>query len=534
MTPRRFILALVLGAAVAAAPALAGGATAPAPEWHDAGANLGSDVSLSDVAAIRVDGKDVVLAVGNDAHGAVLYRYANDTWQGESIAGLPPGSALTKVALTPQAAWAVGSADGQPLVVRFAGTAPELASGGGVFKVLSPDTALGVPSSIALAGQDGYLGDTAGHIYPVRDDGGESARINPALPAYPPSGTVNGFAIYQGGAFAVSGGPMVSGTPDSDVRIYQMSGDKVQAATFQPAPATSDLGGVIASGSTAALAIESGVSTSTFSPATWQPDANGVWKRDSDDATRFAFGPTGTELRDVDAAWPVQGIAGRVGNDGMVWLRATAGGAWATHPAPGTPFAGLAVLAADDVWAVGPKGTLKHLYVAPPLEATTTTTAETATTDATTSTTTATTTTDTTTQTTTPPPDPPSGGDPPSSPGGASEPAPVPAVEVDQPPATSPPAAKQPPAKQPPAKPAPPQKLLSNVVVKLHGHSLVISFSLSAPARVGVRARTGRRVTARAPMRTFAAGQQSLTVRFRGHRPPTKLKLVVRPAEGSA
>ncbi|HEY2181677.1 MAG TPA: hypothetical protein VGH09_08410 [Solirubrobacteraceae bacterium] len=71
-----------------------------------------------------------------------------------------------------------------------------------------------------------------------------------------------------------------------------------------------------------------------------------------------------------------------------------------------------------------------------------------------------------------------------------------------------------------------PVPLLSNIRTRLiHGTTLELRFRLAARARVKLLAKRGARVVASTPMKTFAAGNRSLTLRLDKRRWPTKLAL---------
>jgi hypothetical protein len=558
---RALVGVLVAMVAMAVVPA---SAAASGLGWYDAAASAPVSVNFADVSAIRVDGKDVVVAVGTDSRAAdvtddqvaVVYRYVNGTWKRQEITGLPPDAtattpatptSLSKVAMTDQAVWAVGTkgapAPASPaLVVRFNGTPQELATGGGKWEVVNPQASIAnAPRSIALgrtaAGSDGYLGDSGGNVYPVHDHPGPPPDVgidSPLSNKNPAPKSVEGLALVDKtavGAFAVGqDGPAASADtsgsigapagspPPSGLHIYQTAdGRSVSPANAAPTPpgaGDTDLVGVDALSSVVAVAIEGG-----STPATWEPDGNGLWTRKSDSTGAFSS----STLRDVDLTTGVQVIAGQFGTGdrapGAVWTRATGTVPWTRDTSLTTPLNGVAALARDDIWVVGNGGALKHYYDQPPVVEIKKG------------------------------PDPTDGtgghdtgtgdnGTPPASTGGgreqhAASSAPLPSVEVDQRPAPGDRPARREPGNagnQPP----PAERLLTGVKVTLRKHALVVSFVLAAPAKVAARATTGKRVVARTPLRTLAAGEQKLVVPFHGRRPPTHLKLVVRPAEGSA
>jgi hypothetical protein len=72
--------------------------------------------------------------------------------------------------------------------------------------------------------------------------------------------------------------------------------------------------------------------------------------------------------------------------------------------------------------------------------------------------------------------------------------------------------------------------MLTGLKVRRHGHRLVLTFRLSDRARVLIRGRIRNRLVAHAT-RTLDAGRVRLVIPFSGHRPPTRLAIVVRAAD---
>ena len=81
--------------------------------------------------------------------------------------------------------------------------------------------------------------------------------------------------------------------------------------------------------------------------------------------------------------------------------------------------------------------------------------------------------------------------------------------------------------------PAGTQRLLKDVKAMRKGRKLVVSFRLTARARVAITAKRGDRVIAATRMRTLGKGRRTLVLRFRG-KPPSSLKVVVRRVSGAS
>ncbi|HEV2813188.1 MAG TPA: hypothetical protein VGW10_08060, partial [Solirubrobacteraceae bacterium] len=92
------------------------------------------------------------------------------------------------------------------------------------------------------------------------------------------------------------------------------------------------------------------------------------------------------------------------------------------------------------------------------------------------------------------------------------------------------PARPKTPSKTDDAKPA--QRLLVGLKARRTGRRLVLSFRLRARARVFVTALRGERIVGRLSSRPLRPGARRLVVTFRGRKPPTQLKIVVRPVGG--
>ena len=160
---------------------------------------------------------------------------------------------------------------------------------------------------------------------------------------------------------------------------------------------------------------------------------------------------------------------------------------------------GIAALEQYDIWAVGDKGTVLHYVydhdpVPPP-------------------------------STGTPPPPPPptstgGGGPPPSK----TSPAPLPPPHVT---------VVQPPPKRTRAHRGHRKatRLVSHVHVKVDIGRLIVTFHLSAPARIQIEGRTKGRVIASAGPRVMRKGRARMILTYRGARPPAQLRIIARPAK---
>jgi hypothetical protein len=490
---RRSTLALCVTVASAAWP----GTAAAAPAWHDGDAGVPASADLRAVAAYRPAGAaaDTVIAVGRDTElgQAVVYRLADGYWQQDQIAGVPADSCLASVSVTPQAAYAVGGKGGGcgsgtgALIMRLPVEGGSFASS---WQVVDGG-AIGPLASISLSGGDGYLSSTAGAIYSLHD-GAEPAIA--AVDAKPGTAQVGAVAAYGSGGFAVG-----ESAPAPGVRVYNLDSS---GATPAPSAASAPPTAVAALGPAAAIAIEGSNGdqrcTASTAPAYLYP-ADGVWRRTAGD-TSF---PAGSDLRGVamsgSATSATEAIAGAVpdgtgGCTGYVWSRtgpAAASGGWIRSAALGEPLTGVAVVASDDIWAVGAHGAVLRYFdkPAPPADDPT------------------------------PPP-----GDDPGPPPQQPKP-PPPHVTVEQPP----------PSPRPPTRHGhrhhakPPRQLMSHVRVKVERGRLIVSFRLSAPARVRIEPRSHGHLVGARRSRVLPKGRARMVVPYRGSRPPGQLRIVVRP-----
>jgi hypothetical protein len=96
----------------------------------------------------------------------------------------------------------------------------------------------------------------------------------------------------------------------------------------------------------------------------------------------------------------------------------------------------------------------------------------------------------------------------------------VPQVIVDQPPPSKPPGSR-----------GPARRLLSHVKVKVERGRLIVTFLLSARARVRMEPRTAGRLIGAARTSVLAKGRRRMVVTYRGSLPPAQLRIVARPAK---
>jgi hypothetical protein len=499
--PRATVVTALAAAAVALG-AVAGPAGADGLGWYDAGAAVPASVALQRVAAFGAPGAtQVVVAVGKDAAtgDAAIFRRVGGAWQRDTVAGLPAGSALAGVAVTATAAWAVGSypdpADASaslPLIVRLPGGATAAADAG-----WTTIDAASLPSgaqallAVALRAGDGLIGDGAGHVYPVHDGGATGATVGAALSSVNAPAATTGLALSADGTgFAVGDRPAGS---DGDKAIYAVDTSSSVAAVSPAATAVDspaqDMLAVSAADPQTALAIDA--------TGVWQPATGGVWSRQA------GFG-SGASLRDVSVvAGGAAAIAGTRTTDpaapGTVWRR-TGGGWTANGSLSAAPLNGVAVAAGNDIWAVGDGGTVLHYFVS-----------------------------------SSPAPPPAPVPEPPAPP---AAPAPVPGPVV--------PAAPLKTASrvserldlpvgidQPPASRRRRGLLMTRVAVRRSGAKLVVSFVLSAPARVVVRGSRAGKVVASVERARLAAGRRRVALKLPPGPAPTRLDITVRRSRGA-
>jgi hypothetical protein len=503
------LTAAALGAALLAPASAQAGLVG----WHDAEAGVPATVTLKDVAR---DG-ETVIAVGKDTVSgeAVIYRLTGGAWQRDPLLEgplqTPVAGELSKVAAAGGEAWAVGTdGAGKPLLVHLAAPATPPAATPPQWQRVDapientstnpPTPAMGKPTSLILSGATGYVGDDAGRIWSL------SAGTVGAQPAFT---TSRNPARVNGIAFAGTKGIAVTDATDQPTatRIFTLDPNASLPAPATPDAPTQDLLGVAIHGNYS-LAIDSG--------AYWEP-THETWSR----VNPAALGADGPQLADVKMADLVDVLGGQVAGAGYVWRRVHPADTWTRNKVSDSPINAVAAGGREDVWAVGDKGVVKHFNrVADPVI------------------------------TCDPSPcggtsDSGSGGgsDTNTDPGTGSNPQPDPnstprsnpttttvppadpgdptiyVVEPDRRPATRRPGNRR---------PRPQRRLLDRVAVTREARRLVVSFRLTAPARVAISATRGRATVARAVARAMRAGRRRVSLPFTGA-PPTELRIVVRP-----
>jgi hypothetical protein len=550
---RRAIVTLV-AALVLAVPAAAPAATVT--EWRDAGVAVPDTVDLFSVAT---DGPSVV-AVGTlrTTGEAVVYRRVEGAWQrdlplppppefvpepvidpetgepmidpetGEPVMTEPPPDPpktfgkLVDVAIGGGTAWAIGSApaDGggeRPLILRSDAT--------GWTEIAAP-SAMGLPRTIVLNGDDGLVGDAAGQVFELTDGVVATAPYATAGLVPPPRTPINGLALAgPGEAFGIarpqeswSGFLAIDGAED------EQSQDIAEQMPAGVQPVAIGVAGTLAvavDGNGACREAAAGAA-----PGLWTRDQSvGVWRRTVPGASAG-----GTRWCDLALSGTTLMLAGdrstATGRVGSVWRRE---GATATlrleRDFDARPLHGVAVGPAES-WAVGERGAVWRRAdwpVPPPTD-------------------------DDDDgggdgdggggggggQTTTPP-----GGDQPpaetTAPAGDPTPAPAPTPAPETLVAKLDPngnVVRTPKPKPRPGTTRPAQQLLVGLKARRVGRRLVLRFRLRARARVLVTALRGRRVVGRLRSRALRPGKRRIVLSFRGRRPPTQLKIVVRPVGG--
>jgi hypothetical protein len=559
---RRLALTTVAALAVAAAPAAA--STLP-PAWHDAGAGAPTNVDFKAVATYVPDGKTepVAVAVGTapgatqGSQVAVIYRYVAGSWVQDQVLDsttqAPIPGCLTEVAVTHDAAWAVGTkgacGSGDPLILRFPkggeelAKAPDTTSTTTVATQWTPVTApsgLAVPTALTFldGSTQGYLGDSSGGIYPISES--DTPVIGTKVPYQPavtdtqvfPLTAVNGVAYTReptaddpstpadesAQPFALAGGGNDS---PSKPHVFGISSSAAQPAPFQPDTGTDTIQDVAA-----ALDAPASTPVAIEKQWLWTPNGNGVWTRQQPPAT---FSGTQVEMRNAAVGKdPATGkvaaaIAGKSGTGstgvGTVWVRkgtgpwnASTDGGWTKYTSPasqGADYNDVAVAGYDDVWAVGAKGQIVRYSAVTVADPVTDTGGGSG--------------------------GGTGGGDPGTgtpAPTGSSDSSGVQTTVVQQPTTTTSTSTQTRSTSQP-TPPAVQPRLLRNVKVRVLKGRLVISFRLIASARVAVRAMRGHKLVGRTAARLMRRGKGKVVLRYRGKRPPTQLQLIVRPVRGA-
>ena len=517
-SPRGALLAVAGVVAFATAPATAAYADhVKQLGWYPEQGAVPATVQFADVAT---DGT-TVLAAGRNVDAttaeetAVIYRRVGDAWQAETLPALAPPSAITDVAVHGAEEWAVGQAGGAALVLR------------NVAGAWTAQTQLPKPlTSLAVRGSRAFVGDEAGTIHIF-----DAAGVTTEKPFA--AGAINDIALTgEGVGVAVASyrealpGPFpVFG--QNSVRIYSLSPDAEPLPDYE---ASARAPGVHME--TVAAAANGGAVATDGTNSTWHRTDDGHWVQDAVVSGAALEGIASLTLSGNNVR---EALVGSVGTDGAIWQRDRYKGwdaPWQVQTvAAGTkPLHGVALAGVESGFAVGADGTILRLWR---------------------------------------PPDPerhdaeqaalllqqqqqtqPQGeGTVVQEPGIVQE---SPAVEQ---PAAAEPAAAEPSAQTSSPPPPPPveqddirmngvviddseprsdprPRLLKNVRAVRRGQRLIVSFRLTARARVALIAKRGRRVIARTPMRTLRKGRRRLVLRFRG-RPPSSLKVVVRRVSGA-
>jgi hypothetical protein len=541
-TARGFCLAALLALTV---PAVAGAET-PVDQplgWYDGGADAPGTVEFRSVAALHTaSAGDVVVAVGRDtlSKRAVIYRLAGGAWHQDAIAAAGANSCLDSVSVTDTAAWAVGSQGGgcglgdQPgraLILRFpvesgpiaaappadddstTTTSSSTTSTTSTTTTTPPDDwrivdagAMGPLASVSLSGAAGYIGARGGSIYAVHDAPQLDATL---VESKPGTDAVAAVAALPSGGFAVG-----DSAPATGLRIFNIDSN---GATAAPAQTSVPLAAVAALGDSAAIAVEAPTACADGAarPAYWYR-TGGLWQRAGGDAASFPAGsePRGASMAgtSTSATEAIAGASPGAGGscEGSVWLRtanpASAGG-WNRADGLGAPLNGVAVISREQIWTAGERGTILHFHDPPAPPPADDGTKE-------------------------PPVEtpPPGGGDP--------EPAPAPPAGPPAPPAPTVT------VEQPPAAPAPapcttkktrlPQRLVSDIRVKVKRGKLLVSFALATRAKVTIQPRSHGRLVGTSRALLLEPGRHRVTVPYRGKRPPAELRILARPKPGKS
>jgi hypothetical protein len=393
--------------------------------WSDvsgqlAAAGADSDTKLSDI-AIAPNGAAV--AVGEQGPGEattpVVFRRpsaAAGTWHKETLdlgaIGAVTDATLTDVAVTDQAAWAIGTfttatSTDEPLVIRLSDSGDLSDNAQASWEALSPTVAdeppslpdtdglpseLGEPRSIALVPDSdiGLIGDEEAQVFTVSDDDVQGQPFTDSPYQLPedngPNGPVNGVTLYESEGFVVADSPGTN--PGSSARIYRVVlTTETQPTLEQPTPAFAnapsrpatdssgaeldapDFAGVAASGANQATAVEA------VKGKFWQPVAQGTtWQRGGSSinggtVTGNDQTLTSTTPHDVARAdYRNRDTTVIVGKDtgahsGVVWLRTVLAGNEDFSPqasaASNRPLNGVAI-ASSEILVVGDGGVVKR------------------------------------------------------------------------------------------------------------------------------------------------------------------------------
>ena len=536
----RGVLAAVAGVAcLIAAPAAGAQTETLPPAWYSE-AGIPAEVDLAGVAS---NGSKVV-AIGTDSTGrAVIYERGEDEWTDATPASVPAQSQLVDVVAAGAEFWAVGHS------TTDAGTAPLVLKRGalGWVSAVGALPATTKPTAVAVGDGVAVIGDDQGKLHRLSADG--SVVSTDAIAA----GRINDISLLSGTTgFAVADWEAVGPTSDTFARIYELKPDPMLETADAGASGT-DVVSVAATSETAAVAIDA-------LGGTWRI-ANGEWRRNT--GLPAAALPLAVAAKRTAGDWVHELVAGSVGSGGAIWRRKrqpTADQTWTadTLPAATPPLTGVAVDGADAAWAVGLDGTVLHYWrmpVPPPVEDD-----EEEEEDEDTDSGTGTGGGDTQTGGG----DTQSGGGDTQTGGGNSsqstqqqssqehwylreQPASSSDEQVEEAP-EEPSEAEQSSASRPAPRrhgveveiddsaegaPAPTDigRLLKDLKVRRKRGALVITFRLTERARVAAIALRGDKLAGRTRLRTMPKGKGKLVLRFKGKKPPSNLKLVVKPVK---
>jgi hypothetical protein len=373
-----------------------------------------------------------------------------------------------------------------------------------------------LPRAVALVGADGAIADDAGQVFAIRAGVLQAEPLPPDDPSGAGLGTPDGRPIDALALTAPADGVAVAGGGAAADGFRQVTGGKVADARAAPGRTGMPAVAVVSPTPGQATAIEGPApcdqpATVRQAPDLWSLGTGGVWQ-----SQKLQNATATTRLCDIALSSGATVIAGERDARAVVWRLEGTSAVRNDDVDQWPPLRGLAA-AGDGLWAVGDHGTVLRYAPAPPP----------------------------------PTPDPTPNedsrqntaeqtGDP--APVDQSQPAgeETPSVTVTEqrtpaPPTTGSkpaPLPRKPPAAKPPAAtpPKPAGRMLTGLKVRRHGHRLVLTFRLSDYARVLIRGRIRNRLVAHAT-RTLAAGPVRLVIPFSGHRPPTRLAIVVRAAD---
>jgi hypothetical protein len=518
-------------AAAAIAPLLAPASALASVSWHSVDSGAPASVNFEDVAVTSAPGSAVV-AVGRDAdHHAMIYRLLGQTWVTDQTPfdADPDPTARLRVAITGSSAWVAGrTAAGHPAIFRLADV--HAAAGASWTAVAGvPADATWAPTAISFAptGGGGVVGGDDGRVYKLTDSSTGGSLTTQAIndaggTVVPASGAITSLALTGAGTgFATA----ARSDPDTTPRFFALAADRL---TPQPAMDGVDTNSrckrdpvAVAATSTVALAVDGTCWWDLVSPAgTWQPHP-----------TDPAFAAEGLALHDVAVAGTGQGaaaaIVGQVGTGdsarGDIWRRSGTS-TWvndADH-AP-APLNAVAVVGADDIWAVGKQGVVRHFAADVPQDSAASGSGS-----------------DDRSGSDDQGNDSQDGGSTQTEGGGQHDSPQTPPglkVVIDDP-NRQPHGGKKKPThgtsgkpnggKKPKRKPAQPERLLHDVTVKAIKHGLAIEFNLKARATVAVAASRGTRRLGSTKPRVFPRGHGRIILRYKGAKPPTNLRITAR------